>query len=171
MCWIWESPNGRTLRAQFPHPRLRGDVPETRQHAAAAPGAGFVDFRQQGIRGVRNDRGGDARDDPGGERHGQVFGTGHLFRFLPERVVNLRMPTMKVSVSYKQTGRPAFGESPVRPYLLRRDALHRELGHGVWNLLGEDGGEAAVKRADHALLRGHLGHAPDHGIRVGRVGH
>merc|ERR1719273_923262 len=49
-------------------------------------------------------------------------------------------------------------------------ALHRELGHGVGDLLAEDRHEAGVERADEALLGHHLRRAADHGVGVGRVG-
>mmetsp|Transcript_3543 Transcript_3543/g.12073 ORF Transcript_3543/g.12073 Transcript_3543/m.12073 type:complete len:209 (+) Transcript_3543:114-740(+) len=138
-----DAPRREPLRAELHESRLRRDVGETREHPAAAARASFVDLRQERVRGVGDDRRGDARDDAGRERHGDVLAAAHLLRGLSERIVNF----------------------------LRRRALHGELGHGVRHLLREDGPEPGVERADHALFLDHLRHAPEHAVRVRGVRH
>ena len=49
-------------------------------------------------------------------------------------------------------------------------ALHGELGHGVRDLLAEDGHEAGVERVDEALLGHHFGGGAGQRVGVGRVG-
>mmetsp|Transcript_29709 Transcript_29709/g.73614 ORF Transcript_29709/g.73614 Transcript_29709/m.73614 type:complete len:401 (-) Transcript_29709:278-1480(-) len=131
------------LRAQLHHARLGGDVDQAGHHAALAARARLVHLGQQGVRRVRDDGGAHARHDTRRERHRDVLTLGHLRGGLAEGLVDL----------------------------LRRHALHRELGHGVRHLLEQDGPEAAVERRHHALLRRHLAHGAEHAVGVRRVGH
>mmetsp|Transcript_7899 Transcript_7899/g.24972 ORF Transcript_7899/g.24972 Transcript_7899/m.24972 type:complete len:290 (-) Transcript_7899:134-1003(-) len=137
-----DAASAKALRAQFEDARLCDDSAQAREHRAVAAGARLVDLGEKGVRGVRDDGGGDAGDDARGERE----------RDVPRRRRLLR----------RRVRRAVHG--------LGRTALHGELAHRVGDLLEEDWDEARVEAANETLLRRHPRRRAHHARRVRRVG-
>lgn len=109
---------------------LGGDVSEALDQAAFSSGSSLVDLGEEGVGGVGDDCGGDSGNDTGGEGDAEVGPAAELGGGLAEAIVNL----------------------------IGGGTLHGELGHGVGDLLAEDGSEAGVE-PERALGLENLGEA------------
>ena len=103
---------------------LAGNSHETGHHGALSTGSLLVDLGEEGVGGVGDDGGGNTGNDTGGEGDTDVGSRGKLSRGLAHGTVD---------------GIGGF-------------ALDGELGHGVGNLLAEDGDKAGVEAANTLSL-------------------
>ena len=136
-----DAPGPKPGGAELHEAGLLGDIHEPRHHAAVAARALLVDLGEQGVRGVGDDGRSHAGDEAGG--HGDA----HLAA--PAQVLALRGQ----GVVYGDLGR----------------SLHSELGHGVRDLLEEDGHQAGVPSHDALALNqrphGREGALGERGVR------
>lgn len=117
-----------------------GDADETGGRRTFTTGALLVDLGEEGVGGVRDDGGDDTGNHTGKERDADVGSRGRLVRGGVHRLVD---------------GLGGF-------------ALDGKLGHGVRNLLEEDGTKAGVE-AEEAVGRDHAGHAGAEALGEGGV--
>mmetsp|Transcript_19423 Transcript_19423/g.52854 ORF Transcript_19423/g.52854 Transcript_19423/m.52854 type:complete len:332 (+) Transcript_19423:175-1170(+) len=139
-CPDHDASRAKALRAELDNTGLLSDVHHALGDRAVPAGSGLVHLRQERVGRVRDDGRGDARDDAGAQAHGGVEHAAALGGALPEVPVH------------------GLGDA----------ALHRELRHGVGDLLEEDRAEARVEAAEHALLLHEpRGHARERGGEAG----
>ena len=130
-----DATGSQALRAEVPHASLGRNVVEARHNAACASGSRLVDLGEESVCRVGDDGGSDTGNDTGAEGHRDVAAGGHLVGGLSDGLVDL----------------------------LGCEALDCELGHGVGDLLEEDGAKAGVEAADDAVLGHELSHGCGHG--------
>eukprot|EP00760_Papus_ankaliazontas_P004395 PhM_4_TR11858/c0_g1_i1/m.65910 len=129
-----DAAGAETREAQLLEANVAGEVEQTGGDAARAAGRGaLVDERQERVGGVRDDRGGNTGDRAGRE------GDGHLRAVRGLREVD--------------AGALADG--------LSGGALDGELGHGVGDLLEQNGAEAGVEALEDAVGGDDLGEGRD----------
>lgn len=104
---------------------FRGDGHQTLHHGTFSAGSRFVDLGKQGIRGVRNDGGGHSGYDTGTQRDPNIGTAG------------------KLGGGLAHGGVDSIGDL----------TLDGKLGHGVRDLLGEDGDESRVEPANTFVLQ------------------
>lgn len=110
--------------AESVHTFLSSDVLETGEHTSVTTGSGLVDLGEEGIGGVRDGGGDDTGNNSGLEGDDDVLSTGELIGSDASSLVD------------------GFGGL----------TLDNELGHGVRDLLAEDGDESRVESVDETVL-------------------
>eukprot|EP01137_Pigoraptor_chileana_P017996 Opistho-2@76835 len=135
--------NPRTeTEVETAEPKLLGKAKEARNNASAAALL-LVDLREQRVGGLRDD----GRRNSRNETAAKVDGHDHA-------VAQLLLGRRDRSVDG-----------------LRGALVHDELGHRVGDLLEENGEEARVEAADHALLTCEAGEAANESVGEGRLRH
>ena len=120
----------KTDSAKVDEASLAGNSHEAGHHGSLSSGSLLVDLGEEGVGGVGDDGGGNTGNDTGGEGDTDVGSRGEISGGLAHGSVD------------------GIGGG----------TLDGELGHGVRDLLGEDGGKAGVEAAD-ALGLEHLDEA------------
>jgi hypothetical protein len=119
----------------------RTNLDDARNHALSGGASSLVHAREEGVGGLRDEGGGETGDETGREVERGLGALGELGRLL------------------------AGG----RADLLKRNLVDGELGHGVGDLLEEDGTETSVEATDTLLLEDAAEAAGETG-RESRVG-
>jgi len=132
----------KTDSAKVDEASLAGNSHEAGHHGSLSSGSLLVDLGEEGVGGVGNDGGGNTGNDTGGERDTNIGSRGELSGGLAHGSVD------------------GIGGG----------ALDGELGHGVGDLLAEDGDEAGVEAAN-ALGLEHLDEAIGEAVAELGIGH
>ena len=115
-----DAPGAEAGGAKLHKAGLLGDVHEPGDHAAVATGTLLVDLRQQGVCRVGDDGRSHAGDEAGGHGDAHLAGPAQILALRGQRVVDGNLGC----------------------------SLHCELGHGIGDLLEENGHQARVPAHD-----------------------
>jgi hypothetical protein len=129
--------------AQLDEADLTGDSAESGHDGALATGTGLVHLGQQGVGRVGDDGRAHTGNHTGGQGHTELGAADQL------------------SLGLAHGGGHAVSSL----------ALHGELGHGVGDLLHQNGAEAGVEALDQALLGEQLGGTAHEATGEGGLGH
>ena len=129
--------------AELHETNLGSNAAQAGGNGALATSAGLVHLGEQGVSRVRDD------------------GSAHTSNHTRQQGSTQLGATGQLGLGLAHSGGDAVSSL----------ALHGELGHGVGNLLHENGAETRVKTLDQTLLGKKLASAGDEAVGEGRLGH